>query len=70
METWDSRVIITHILYKLIEFLPPHSSLDFWKLTSVDDETVNVLLILLNFSWNLSSDVSARCSSHPQGDNI
>ena len=22
-----------------------------------------------NFSWNLSSDVSARCSSHPQGEN-
>ena len=28
-----------------------------------------VMFSSFNFSWNLSSDVSARCSSHPQGEN-
>ena len=28
-----------------------------------------IMFSSFNFSWNLSSDVSTRCSSHPQGEN-
>ena len=29
-----------------------------------------VMFSSFNFSWNLSSDVSARCCSHPQGEHL
>ena len=63
-------------------FLPPTP---FFKLTipirqalySVGEQIVESIIIIIeivmfssfNFSWNLSSDVSARCSNHPQGKN-
>ena len=37
--------------------------LGHFSVESADDE--NVMFSSFNFSWNLSSDVSARCSSHP-----
>ena len=39
-----------------------------FSVESADDMMKMVMSSSFNFSWNLSSDVSARCSSHPQGE--